>query len=139
MLLQALAPADAIVLMRDRTRCRRRQLPSCPNLKLVVFTGTRNGARYQKRSPRAAFRSRIPAGGRTRMPPPNWTWALILAAQKRLLTHEAGLRRGDWRPLPTMLPVPCTGNALVVAGLEIGGRSERRPCVWHGGGDGRQT
>ena len=50
------------------------------------------------------------------------TWALILAAQKRLPAHDAALRQGAWRPLPILAPV-LHGQRIGVVGLgEIGGR-----------------
>jgi len=121
-LLQALAPADAIVLMRDRTPLQAPLIAQLPNLKLVVFTGTRNGALDTKALAARGIPVAHTGWGPNKDATTELTWALILAAQKRLLAHEAGLRRGDWRPLPTMLPV-LHGQRIGVVGLgEIGCR-----------------
>ncbi|MBL8309762.1 MAG: D-2-hydroxyacid dehydrogenase family protein [Burkholderiales bacterium] len=121
-LLQALVPADAIVLMRDRTPLLAPLIAQLPNLKLVVFTGTRNGALDAKALAARGIPVAHTGWGPNKDATTELTWALILAAQKRITTHDAGLRRGDWRPLRTMLPV-LHGQRIGVVGLgEIGGR-----------------
>lgn len=121
----ALAHADAIVLMRDRTPIAASLVGRLPQLKLVVFTGSRNAALDV-----AALAARgIPVchteWGPSKDTTCELTWALILAAAKRLEAHFGLMRGGDWRdsgPLAGML----AGERLGLIGLgEIGSRVAR--------------
>jgi phosphoglycerate dehydrogenase-like enzyme len=121
----ALAHADAIVLMRDRTPLRAELIARLPQLRLVVFTGSRNASLDA-----AALAARgIPLchteWGPSKDTTCELTWALILAAAKRLEAHFRLMREGDWRdtgPLGDML----AGERLGLIGLgEIGGRVAR--------------
>ena len=121
-LIDALAPASAVVLMRDRTPLLAELIDQLPHLKLVHFTGTRNGALDAK----ALAARNIPVlhtgWGPNKDATTEMTWALILAAQKRLVSHSNALLRGVWRPHDAMLPV-LHGQRIGIAGLgEIGGR-----------------
>lgn len=121
-LIDALKPAAAISLMRDRTPINAALIEQLPNLKLVHFTGTRNGTLDSK----ALAAKNIPVchtgWGPNKDATTELTWALILAAQKRLLSHNKALLRGVWRPHDAMLPV-LHGQRIGVAGFgEIGGR-----------------
>jgi phosphoglycerate dehydrogenase-like enzyme len=120
-----LAHADAIVLMRDRTPMRAELIARLPQLKLVVFTGSRNASLDA-----AALAARgIPVchtdWGPSKDTTCELTWALILAATRRLEAHFRLMRDGDWRdsgPLGSML----AGERLGLIGLgEIGGRVAR--------------
>ena len=121
----ALAHAEAIMLMRDRTPLPASLIARLPQLKLVVFTGSRNAALDA-----AALAARgIPVchteWGPSKDTTCELTWALILAAAKRLEAHMALMREGDWRdagPLGAML----AGERLGLIGLgEIGSRVAR--------------
>jgi phosphoglycerate dehydrogenase-like enzyme len=121
----ALAQADAIVLMRDRTPLPASLIDRLPKLQLVVFTGTRNAALDM-----AALSERgIPVchteWGPSKDTTCELTWALILAATRRLEAHLRLMRDGDWRdsgPLGGLL----AGRRLGLIGLgEIGGRVAR--------------
>lgn len=125
MLHAALAHADAIVLMRDRTPLHADLIVRLPSLRLVVFTGTRNNALDA-----ASLAARgIPVAHTDWGPSKDTTcelaWALILAATRRLEAHFRLMRGGAWReagPLGTML----AGERLGLVGLgEIGGRMAR--------------
>ena len=125
MLHAALAHADAIVLMRDRTPMPASLIARLPALRLVVFTGTRNTALDA-----AALAARgIPVAHTDWGPSKDTTcelaWALILAATRRLEAHFRVMRGGDWRDtgaLGSML----AGERLGLVGLgEIGGRMAR--------------
>jgi len=121
----ALAHADAIVLMRDRTPLPAQLIARLPRLKLVVFTGSRNAALDT-----AALAVRgIPVchteWGPSKDTTCELTWALVLAAAKRLEAHFDLMRDGGWRdggPLAGML----AGERLGLIGLgEIGSRVAR--------------
>lgn len=120
-----LSQADAIVLMRDRTPLPAALIARLPKLRLVVFTGTRNAALDIE----ALAERGIPVchtdWGPSKDTTCELTWALILAASKRLESHLKLVRDGDWRDtgsLATML----AGERLGLIGLgEIGGRVAR--------------
>ena len=121
-LVEALKPASAIVLMRDRTPLSADLIDQLPNLKLVHFTGTRNGALDTKALAARSIPVLHTGWGPNKDATTEMTWALILAAQKRLVSHSNALLRGEWRPHDAMLPV-LHGQRIGVVGLgEIGGR-----------------
>ena len=121
----ALAHADAIVLMRDRTPLAASLIARLPQLRFVVFTGSRNAALDAA----ALAARRIPVchteWGPSKDTTCELTWALILAAAKRLEAHCRLMRDGEWRdagPLGAML----AGERLGLIGLgEIGSRVAR--------------
>jgi phosphoglycerate dehydrogenase-like enzyme len=121
-LIDALKPAQAVSLMRDRTPITADLVAQLPNLKLVQFTGTRNGTLDTQ----ALAARKIPVlhsgWGPNKDATTEMTWALILAAQKRLVSQHNALLRGQWRPHDTLSPV-LHGQTIGIAGLgEIGGR-----------------
>ena len=121
-LMDALQPAQALCLMRDRTPITAEVLAQLPNLELVHFTGTRTGALDTQ----ALNARNIPVldtgWGPNKDATIELTWALILAAQKRLVSQHNALLRGQWRPHDSLSPV-LHGQTIGIAGLgEIGGR-----------------
>jgi phosphoglycerate dehydrogenase-like enzyme len=121
-LIDALQPASAVALMRDRTPFNAALIDQLPKLKLVTFTGTRNNTLDTK----ALAARNIPVvhsgWGPNKDATTELTWALILAAQKRIVTHNQALRAGQWRSQSELLPV-LHGQTIGVVGLgEIGGR-----------------
>lgn len=124
-LYSGLVDADAIVLVRDRTPLRADLIERLPKLRYVIFTGARNNALDA-----AALAARgIPVShtewGPSKESTCELTWALILAASKRLEPKFSVMRAGGWRddqPLPSVL----AGKTLGLIGLgEIGGRVAR--------------
>lgn len=114
-LMKAIADADAIVVVRDRTPFKADLIAKLPKLKLFVFTGARN-----TQLDVAALAARgIPVGctemGESKASTTEITWALILAAAKRLEAYMGLVRKGGWRdagPLPAVL----SGERLGVIG-----------------------
>jgi len=119
-LLEAVKDADAIVLIRDRTPFKADLLARMPNLKLFIFTGGRN-----TQLDFAALAARGIPVANTAMSDSKpatceLTWALILAAAKRLEAYLALLRRGGWRD-GRGLPQVLKGERLGLVGFgEIG-------------------
>ncbi|MEY2777178.1 MAG: hypothetical protein RLY30_1276 [Pseudomonadota bacterium] len=127
---QALSEATGLVLMRDRTPFGARELSLAPNLKFVIYTGTRNNLLDE-----AACEARqIPVHntqfGPSKASTCELTWALILASLKRL---EAGMRNlrepdADWRRglhFPALADI-LEGETLGLIGLgNIGQRVAR--------------
>jgi len=121
-LLAAIRDAQAVVVVRDRTPFKADLLAKLPELKLFIFTGARN-----TQVDMAAMAARgIPIGhtemGSSKESTTELTWALILAAAKRLEAYMALVRHGKWRDgkgLPTVL----AGERLGIVGLgSIGSR-----------------
>jgi phosphoglycerate dehydrogenase-like enzyme len=121
-LLAAIADADAIAVVRDRTPFRAELLAQLPRLRYLVYTGVRN-----TQLDAAAFAARgIPVSHTEKDPGKDSTcehaWALILAASRRLEAAMAMVRDGRWRdggPLATLL----RGERLGLVGFgEIGQR-----------------
>jgi phosphoglycerate dehydrogenase-like enzyme len=121
-LLEALQPAHAVALMRDRTPMPAQLLDQLPNLKYLVFTGNRNDTLDLQ-----ALRARgVPVSctrfGPSRANTCELAWALILAAVKHLPQADHGLRAGQWRP-PGALPSLLHGERIGLIGLgAIGAR-----------------
>ena len=123
-LVQALKDADAAVLVRDRTPFNAALLAQLPKLRYLVFTGSRNST-----IDLAAFAARGVPISHTEWGPSKdstceLTWALILAATRKLEQQTALLRRGQWRSeTPEPLAGVLHGQTLGLIGLgEIGGR-----------------
>jgi phosphoglycerate dehydrogenase-like enzyme len=114
-LMKAIGDAEAIVVVRDRTPFKAELIATLPKLKLFVFTGARN-----TQFDAAAMAARgILVGctemGESKASTAELTWALILAAAKRLEAYMGLVRKGGWRdagPLPAVL----AGERLGVVG-----------------------
>lgn len=115
-LMAAIRDADAVVVLRDRTPFPAELIARLPRLKLFVFTGARNTQLDLE-----AMRARgIPVAhtemGESKASTTELTWALILAAAKRVEPYLALVRAGRWRdggPLPAVL----AGERLGLIGL----------------------
>jgi len=121
-LVEAVKGADAIVLIRDRTPFKADLLAKMPKLELFIFTGGRNTQLDFK----ALAARGIPVANTemsdSKAATAEVTWALILAAAKRLEAYMAILRRGGWRD-GKGLPQVLTGQRLGVIGFgDIGQR-----------------
>jgi phosphoglycerate dehydrogenase-like enzyme len=124
-LLSAIADADAIALVRDRTPFEADLLAKLPKLRYFVFTGMRNTQMDAR-----AFAARdIPVSNTGKDPGKDGTaehtWALILAAARRLENQISLVRAGKWRD-GGELPVILRGERLGLIGFgEIGQRVGR--------------
>lgn len=112
----AIKDADAIVVVRDRTPFKADLIAKLPKLKLFVFTGARN-----TQLDAAAMAARgIPVGhtemGESKASTTEMTWALILAAAKRLEAYMGLVRAGRWRD-GNALPVVLSGERLGLVGF----------------------
>jgi phosphoglycerate dehydrogenase-like enzyme len=121
-LLDAIKGADAIVVVRDRTPFKADLIAKLPRLKLFIFTGGRN---TQVDAPAMAARG-IPIAhtdmGSSKESTAEMTWALILAASKRLEAYLGLVRQGRWRD-GKALPAVLAGERLGVIGYgSIGAR-----------------
>jgi len=122
---KAVQDADALLLMRDRTSVDAALIEAMPKLKYVAFTGTRNNAldiaSMQQRGVPVGFTEWGPSKESTC----ELTWALILAAVKRLPQSVQALQGGQWRD-GGALGQALHGERLGLVGLgEIGSRVAR--------------
>lgn len=115
---EALQPYDVIVAMRERTPFPRETLERLSNLRLLVTTGTVNAAIDMRACADLGVTvsgTRVSGGTTTEL-----TWALILAAVRRLDIELASVRAGGWM---TTLGTGLAGRTLGVLGLgRIGGQ-----------------
>ena len=124
-LFDAVKDADAIAVVRDRTPFKADLIARLPKLKLFIFTGGRN-----TQLDFAALAARgIPVAntimGSSKDSTVEITWALILAAAKRLEPYLALVRAGRWRD-GNALPQSLSGERLGLIGFgEIGSRVGR--------------
>ena len=123
-LVAGLQNTNVAVLVRDRTPFDAALLAQLPQLRYVIFTGTRNTTLDL-----AAMAARqIPVShtewGPSKDSTCELTWSLILAATRQLEPQIALLRHGQWRPSAAVsLAGVLHGQTLGLIGLgEIGGR-----------------
>lgn len=109
---EALAKAAIVVAMRERTPFRKSLIDRLPALKLLITTGMRNGAiDIAAANARGIVVCGTEGVGR---PTSELTWALILAATRRLETEFANMRAGRWQ---TTLGGDLHGRTLGLVGL----------------------
>jgi phosphoglycerate dehydrogenase-like enzyme len=122
---EAVKEADAIVIVRDRAPINEAMIARLPKLQFLMFTGERNGTLDA-----AALISRnIPIactpGGPSKATTAELTWALILAASKRLIEQSTLVKSDGWRNQLSVLPM-LEGERLGIMGLgAIGSRVAR--------------
>jgi phosphoglycerate dehydrogenase-like enzyme len=91
----ALAPADVVVAMRERTEFSRDVLGRAPNLKLLVTTGMANAAIDLGACRELGIQVRGTGGLRTSTA--ELTWGLILALVRHICAEDRNLRHGGWQ------------------------------------------
>ena len=115
-LLEAIEGADAIVQMRDRTPFKAELIAKLPRLKLFVFTGPRNTQVDLKAMAARGVPVLNTEGGSSKESTTELTWALILAAAKRLEAYTRLVRAGKWRD-DKALPAVLAGERLGLVGF----------------------
>jgi phosphoglycerate dehydrogenase-like enzyme len=115
-LMRAIADANAIVVVRDRTPFKAELIAKLPNLRVFVFTGARN-TQYDAQAMAARG---IVVGhtemGESKASTTELTWTLILAAAKRLEAYMGLVRNGHWRDAKG-LPQVLSGDRLGLIGF----------------------
>lgn len=115
-LMRAIVDANAIVVVRDRTPFKSDLIEKLPNLRAFVFTGARN-TQYDAQ---AMAERGIVVGhtemGESKASTTELTWALILAAAKRLEAYLGLVRKGQWRD-GKGLPQVLSGQRLGLIGF----------------------
>jgi D-3-phosphoglycerate dehydrogenase len=90
-----LAPAEAVVLIRERTPITAGLLERLPGLRLISQTG--KGTAHIDHDACARHGVEVRTGGGEPYAPAELTWALALAAMRRLPQEMARLRAGNWQ------------------------------------------
>ena len=115
-----LRDADIIVLIHERTQITRQLVEKLPRLKLIAQAG-----RVGEHIDVAACTERgiaVADGVRSPVAPAELTWALIMAAMRRLPQYIANLKHGAWQQsgLKTTSMPPNFGLGLVLRGKMLG-------------------
>ncbi len=115
-----LKDADVVVLNRERTHMQRQLVEKLPKLKLIVQTG-RVGPHIDV----SACTERgiaVAEGSGSPVAPAELTWALIMAAMRRLPHYIGNLKHGAWQQsgLKTGAMPPNFGLGLALKGRTLG-------------------
>lgn len=105
-----LLPFDAIVLIRERTSITRSLLARLPNLKLISQTGKVSG--HVDVQAAAELRVAIVEGVGDATAPAELTWALVMAAYRRIPQYVAQLKQGHWQSSSSNPQYNVLGRAL---------------------------
>lgn len=90
-----LAPFEALVLIRERTALPAALLNRLPNLKLIAQTGKVSG--HVDVAAATARGIAIAEGVGSPVAPAELTWALIMAASRRIVPYANNLKEGLWQ------------------------------------------
>lgn len=90
-----LAPFDALVLIRERTAFAPALLAKLPNLKLISQTGKVSG--HIDVAAATAHGIAIAEGVGSPLAPAELTWALIMAASRKIVPYANNLKDGLWQ------------------------------------------
>jgi D-3-phosphoglycerate dehydrogenase len=120
-----LAPYDALVLIRERTAISKALLDKLPNLKLISQTGKVSG--HVDVAEATARGVAIVEGSGDPTAPAELTWALVMAASRRITQYSANLKQGLWQtaslvPQHNRLGVALKGRTLGIWGYGKIGR-----------------
>ncbi|MPW20111.1 D-2-hydroxyacid dehydrogenase family protein [Paraburkholderia sp. CNPSo 3157] len=115
-----LSEVDALVLIRERTRISSQLLDKLPHLRMISQTG-KAGSHIDM----AACTERgiaVLEGVGSPIAPAELTWALIMAAQRRIPQYVANLKQGAWQQsgLKTSALPPNFGLGQVLRGQTLG-------------------
>jgi D-3-phosphoglycerate dehydrogenase len=90
-----LAPYEALVLIRERTALPRALLAKLPNLKLISQTGKVSG--HVDVAAATEHKIAIAEGVGSPVAPAELTWALVMAASRKLVPYATNLKDGLWQ------------------------------------------
>jgi D-3-phosphoglycerate dehydrogenase / 2-oxoglutarate reductase len=113
----ALAEAEALVLIRERTQITADFLQQMPHLKVISQTG--KVARHIDLAACTAAGVVVVEGAGSPVAPAELTWALILAAQRKLVQAVVDMKEGKWQ---TNIGLALHGQTLGVWGYGKIGR-----------------
>lgn len=113
-------PADALVLIRERTKISEELLARLPNLKLISQTG--RGVAHIDVEACTRHGVTVAVGGGEPYAPAELTWALVLAAARRLPQEVAQMKAGKWQIRQPELGHVLRGRTLGIWGYGKIGR-----------------
>src|ERR1700716_1316326 len=110
--IERLRPFDVVCVMRERTPLPRNVIERLPNLKLIASTGPGNASIDVA----AAGDRGIPVvhTGYSSDPAIEFTWALILASARHIVTESNAVRSGGWQQT---VGADLHGKTLAILGL----------------------
>jgi D-3-phosphoglycerate dehydrogenase len=114
-----LAPFEALVLIRERTVINGALLAKLPNLKVISQTG-----KVSNHIDVAACREHgvtVLEGVGSPTAPAELTWALIMAARRKLVPYASKLKDGQWQTVSLSQPYNTLGTVLKGRTLAIWG------------------
>ncbi|MFC0254546.1 D-2-hydroxyacid dehydrogenase family protein [Massilia consociata] len=114
-----LAPFDALVLIRERTAFPRTLLSKLPNLKLISQTGKVSGHVDVEAATEHGIA--ITEGIGSPVAPSELTWALIMAASRKIVPYANNLKDGLWQTASTNPVLNGLGRSLRGRTLAIWG------------------
>ncbi|WP_034299717.1 D-2-hydroxyacid dehydrogenase family protein [Herbaspirillum sp. RV1423] len=118
-LVARLTPFEAVVLIRERTSFNKAVLEKLPSLKLISQTGKVSG--HIDVAAATAQRIAIAEGVGDPTAPAELTWALIMAATRRIPQYTAALKAGAWQQVSPDPQWNSIGTALKGRTLGIWG------------------
>jgi len=114
-----LAPFDALVLIRERTAFPAALLARLPNLKLISQTGKVSG--HIDVAAATGHGIAIAEGIGSPVAPSELTWALIMAASRKIVPYATNLKEGLWQTASTNPVLNGLGRSLRGRTLAIWG------------------
>ncbi len=111
-LISAVADAEIIVAMRERTPFDADMLRDLPNLRLLVTTGMKNASIDIEAA--TALGITVCGTGSSRVAAAEMTWALVLASARHIPRESAALAEGKWQ---TTVGTQLHGKTLGIIGL----------------------
>ncbi len=119
----ALAPFDAIVLMRERMAMPAKLIDRLPNLKLIITTGGSNRSLDKDHAKGKGITCCFTRGGDSTATTVETAFALLLGHGRGLVYEDRMMRGGKWQ---TTIPTTIAGKTLGVIGLgRLGSRMAR--------------
>lgn len=109
-LIEALRDTDCVILIRERSRITARVIEALPRLRLIVQTGRLSGCIDLDACRRQGVEVRDGSGNP--IAPTELTWALILAASRRVVPYTRQLERGHWQRSSAAFADERLGRAL---------------------------
>ncbi len=109
-LIEALRGTQCLVLIRERSRITARIIEALPELKLIVQTGRLAGCIDLEACRRRGVEVRDGSGNP--IAPTELTWALILAASRRIVPYARRLADGQWQRSSGRIEDEHLGRAL---------------------------
>src|ERR1700722_2264071 len=115
-----LSEAEARVLIRERTRISSQLLDKLPRLRMISQTGKAGGNVDVEACTERGIA--VLEGAGSPIAPAELTWALIMAAQRRIPQYVANLKQGAWQQsgLKTSALPPNFGLGQVLRGQTLG-------------------